>query len=250
VSLGVPNGTLLEGRTAVVVGGAGGIGFGTVVALADAGARVVVVDLPETTQRGLNFSPATFVGADVTDEDVVSTLADDVRENFGTVDLLVNAQGVISVAPVRELSTAAWDAVMAVNIRSVFLTCRAFVPDMLDRGDGCIVNIASISGKRGDPGFSHYCASKFAVVGFTQSLAMEVAGNGVRVNAVCPGNVDTPLHQKMLHQMNGTLEEEVDRQLIKRPQTPREVGDAVVFLATNTGITGQSINVDGGVVFY
>jgi len=250
MSLNVSQGVRLQGRTAVVIGGAGGIGLGIVDALTDAGARVVCVDLPGAAGRSQDRPAVSFVDADVTDEAAVEALVKDVRTDFGAVHILVNSQGVISVAPVSKMSTTAWDAVMAVNLRSVFLICRAFLPDMLQRGDGSIVNVSSISGKQGDPGFSHYCASKFAVIGFTQCLAMEVAANGITVNAVCPGNVDTPLHQKMLAEMGGTLTAEVGRQLIKRPQSPREIGDAVVFLASSSGITGQSINVDGGVVFH
>jgi meso-butanediol dehydrogenase/(S,S)-butanediol dehydrogenase/diacetyl reductase len=121
---------------------------------------------------------------------------------------------------------------------------------MVDRGSGAIVNLASIAGKRGDPTLAHYSASKFAVVGFTQALAQELAEAGVTVNAVCPGTVPTPMTTELAGHWGESVEAMAKRfQATPRPQEPRDIADAVVFLASMPSITGQALNVDGGAVF-
>jgi meso-butanediol dehydrogenase/(S,S)-butanediol dehydrogenase/diacetyl reductase len=140
---------------------------------------------------------------------------------------------------------------MSVNARGVFLMSRAVLPGMIEAGVGAIVNISSAAGKDGVAGSAHYSSSKFAVIGFTQSLAKEVAEFGIRVNAVCPGVVPTQMIADVGAAWQMTTEQMVnDWQLIKRPQQAREIGAAVVFLAIMTSMTGQSINVDGGSIFH
>jgi meso-butanediol dehydrogenase/(S,S)-butanediol dehydrogenase/diacetyl reductase len=187
---------------------------------------------------------------DVTDPDSVEALRDASVTHLGRVSVLVNNAGVLSVAPVLELAVEEWDRVMAVNARGVFLCSKSFASHMVDNGGGSIISMASIAGKRGDPTLAHYSASKFAVVGFTQSLAMELAEHGVRVNAICPGAVATPMLEGLAQHWHTSVKALTqDGQLIKVPQDASEIGAAVVFLATMPSITGQSINVDGGSVF-
>jgi meso-butanediol dehydrogenase/(S,S)-butanediol dehydrogenase/diacetyl reductase len=194
---------------------------------------------------------ALHADVDVTNLESVAALADRAISDLTRVDILVNAAGILTVSTALEMAVEDWDRVMAVNARGTFLCCQAFGRHMVKAGGGCIVNMASIAGKKGDPSLSHYSASKFAVIGFTQSLAAELAEFNVRVNSVCPGAVDTPMMRDLAKAWGSTVELVASRyQLIKRPQEPREIGHAVVFLATAPSITGQAINVDGGSVFH
>jgi meso-butanediol dehydrogenase/(S,S)-butanediol dehydrogenase/diacetyl reductase len=138
-----------------------------------------------------------------------------------------------------------------VNARGTFLAAKAVLPGMIAAGSGAIINISSAAGKDGVATAAHYSASKFAVIGFTQSLAREVAGAGIRVNAVCPGVVPTQMIADVAAAWHTSAQEMVaGEQLIKRPQHAREIGAAVVFLAVMTSMTGQSINVDGGAILH
>jgi meso-butanediol dehydrogenase/(S,S)-butanediol dehydrogenase/diacetyl reductase len=242
----------LAGHGAVVTGAAQGIGLGIAHVLLRAGARVVLADVSaeavSEAVSGLGEGAHAEV-VDVTDAASVEALRDASVSRLGRVSLLVNNAGVLSVAPVLEMAVEEWDRVMAVNARGVFLCSRAFARHMVDNDGGSIVNMASIAGKRGDPTLAHYSASKFAVIGFTQSLAMELAANGVRVNAICPGAVGTPMLQSLAARWRTSVTAMTEGQLIKAPQDAHEIGAAVVFLATMPSITGQAINVDGGSVF-
>jgi meso-butanediol dehydrogenase/(S,S)-butanediol dehydrogenase/diacetyl reductase len=237
----------------VVTGAARGIGLGIARELLRAGARVVLADVSGDAVReaagGLGEGAYDEV-VDVTDAGSVEALRDAAVRRLGRISVLVNNAGVLSVAPVLEMAVEEWDRVMAVNARGVFLCSRSFARHMVDSGGGSIINMASIAGKRGDAMLAHYSASKFAVVGFTQSLAMELAEHQVRVNAVCPGAVATPMLEELAERWHTSVTAMArDGQLIKEPQDAREIGAAVVFLATMPSITGQAINVDGGSVF-
>jgi meso-butanediol dehydrogenase / (S,S)-butanediol dehydrogenase / diacetyl reductase len=160
---------------------------------------------------------------------------------------------VVSISPVQVMAEETWDLTMAVNVKGVFLTCQAAIPQLRERR-GCIINIASVAGKNGAPGMAHYCASKFAVVGFSNSLAKELARYGVRVNAICPGILRTQMWEYLaetLRQQAESKEESWQRYVrtlipLGRPQTPEDIGDLAVYLATAENVTGQAINVDGG----
>ena len=137
-----------------------------------------------------------------------------------------------------------------VNLTGVFLMSRAVARTMRRGGQpGSIVSIASIGGKRGGPGIAHYCASKFAVIGFTQSLAMELATHAITVNAICPGLVDTRMIHDLAAGLSMQLSDFQDRQLVARPQLPEEIAEAILFVHRNRSVTGQAINIDGGTVF-
>jgi NAD(P)-dependent dehydrogenase (short-subunit alcohol dehydrogenase family) len=238
---------------ALVTGGASGIGRGIVEALARAGADVVIADLDGDHAREV----AAEVGArgaqvDVTDERSVARLVDEV----GVVDILVNNAGVSKSVPFVELDEREWDRVFDVNVKGVFLACRAVVPQMIERRAGKIINVASMVGKEAIPLFVHYSASKFAVIGLTQGLAKELAEYDINVNAVCPGVVRTPLWEPLLDQLSAnkgiTREEAFDEFIagipLARPQTPEDIGEVVAFLASDKArnMTGQGINVTGG----
>jgi meso-butanediol dehydrogenase / (S,S)-butanediol dehydrogenase / diacetyl reductase len=245
----------LVGQTALVTGAGRGIGLGVAQELAAAGARVIAADLDLETARqtaaGLGAAAAGAWPVDVADASSVDQLVQSVRGAGERIDILANVAGVISLAPVADLSVRDWDHVMNVNARGTFLVSRAVLPVMMEAGAGAIINISSAAGKDGVAGGAHYSSSKFAVIGFTQSLAKEVAQFGIRVNAVCPGVVPTQMIADVGAAWQLSTEQMVaEWQLIKRPQEAREIGAAVVFLAIMTSMTGQSINVDGGSIFH
>jgi NAD(P)-dependent dehydrogenase (short-subunit alcohol dehydrogenase family) len=189
----------LAGRGAVVTGGGRGIGAAIAEALAAAGAGVVVA--ARTTEEiervagalRAQGARAFAVACDASHEESVHRLGDLARRHLKSVDILVNSAGVGASAPLRKIALAEWDLVMAANATSAFLCSREFVPAMVERKWGRVVNVASIAGLEGAKYVSHYSASKHAVIGFTRSVAQEVAGTGVTVNAVCPAYVDTPM---------------------------------------------------------
>lgn len=254
----------LAGRTAVVTGGARGIGRGIVLTLARAGADVLVADLLDDAMQA-TAAEVRALGrralarrVDVTDGAQVRAMVDLAVAELGGVDILVNCAGVISIRPVAELSEQDWDFVMDVNAKGTFLGCQAALPAMRRAGRGCIVNVASIAGKEGFANLAHYSASKFAVVGFTNALAKEVAREGITVNAICPGIVRTFMWDRLADEWKNDGESVEDswarHQLTLIPQgraqTPEDMGRLALFFATMDNVTGQSVNVDGGFTFH
>ncbi|HZI51931.1 MAG TPA: SDR family oxidoreductase [Terriglobia bacterium] len=186
--------TSIEGKVAVVTGAGRGIGRAIALDLARQGATVALVarnasQLEEAAQAA--GGAARPMPTDVRKRDDVQRLFDEVAATLGPVDILVNAAGVGVFGRVVEFSDEDYDAILDTNLRSIFMTCRSVLPSMIARGKGDIVNIASIAGKVGSATRAVYCASKFGVVGFTQSLAEEVRQHGIRVSVVCPGSTDT-----------------------------------------------------------
>ena len=178
---------------------------------------------------------------------VVASVADD----LGGLNLAVNCAGVHSVAPVVDLDPAEWRRVLEVNATGVFLVSQAAARLMIARGGpGSIVSIASTSAKSGRAGAAHYAASKFAVVGFTQALAKELAEHDILVNTVCPGSVATPMFDRLIAERGVTTADIHANQLLKRFQTGEDIAYAVAFLHTSRAMTGQAINTDGGSVFH
>jgi meso-butanediol dehydrogenase/(S,S)-butanediol dehydrogenase/diacetyl reductase len=182
-------------------------------------------------------------------------MIDETTRELGNLHILVCNAGVVSLSTVEAMTEDAWDLTFAVNVKGVFLSCQAAIPVMKAQGSGCIINTASVAGKNGYAGLAHYCASKFAIVGFTNSLAKELASANIRVNAICPGILRTQMWEYLADAMKQADEskEQVWQRYIQtliplgRPQTPKDIGQLAVYLATAENVTGQAINVDGGI---
>ncbi|WP_415914089.1 SDR family NAD(P)-dependent oxidoreductase [Paraburkholderia sp. J12] len=251
----------LAGLHAVVTGGGSGIGAATAAALLRAGARVTLMGRDAArleAQRaalagGENIACASV---DVTDEDAVEAAFAQTAERFGAVDILVNNAGQAQAAPFVQTDLALWRRMLDVNLTGAFLCARAVLPGMLARKSGRVVNVASTAGQVGYPYVAAYCASKHGVIGMTRALALEVATQGVTVNAVCPGYTETELLQASIEQITRKTSrsaEEARKILVRHnPQqrfvTPDEVANAVLWLCApgSASITGQSISVSGG----
>lgn len=254
----------LQGQVAVVTGGARGIGRGIALELARAGADVMVADLLDAPMaetiaalRALGRR-ATSRKVDVTQSAMVNAMIAQAIDELGGLDIVVNCAGVLNIHPVSELSEKDWDFVMDVNAKGTFLGCKAALPYMKSKQRGRIINVASIAGKEGFPNLAHYSASKFAVVGFTNALAKEVAREGITVNAICPGIVRTDMWDRLSDEWKNdgeSVEESWSRHQLTlipqgRAQTPEDMGRLAVFFATMENVTGQSVNVDGGFTFH
>jgi NAD(P)-dependent dehydrogenase (short-subunit alcohol dehydrogenase family) len=237
-------------RTVVVTGGARGIGRATVERFAAAGERVIALGRdPEALAR--LGDAETFV-CDVTDEDAVAaTFAE-----IGDLDVLVNNAGMGESAPLAATTLESWSRHLAVNATGAFLCMRAVVPGMRERGGGAVVTVASTAGRAGAPYTTAYSASKHAVIGLTRAVASEVAGTGVRVNAVCPTFVRTDMTARSIDTIvarTGRSADQAEAALaaaspLGRLLEPEEVADAIVFLASPAaaGINGQAVVIDGG----
>jgi NAD(P)-dependent dehydrogenase (short-subunit alcohol dehydrogenase family) len=222
---------------ALVTGGGSGIGAAVAHRLADDGFDVTVADLaPDAVAADLG---GTAIELDVRDEAQVARAMDG-------VEVLVNAAGIGSTTDAPGTTAEAWDDVFAVNARGTFLCCKHAIPGMKARGGGAIVNVASVAALVGLRNRAAYCASKGAVVSLTRALAVDHVADKIRVNAVCPGTIDTPWVQRLVTDAGESLDALRARQPMGRLGTPEEVADAVVYLATAEFVTGTILTVDGG----
>lgn len=251
----------LEGKGAVVTGGGRGIGAEVARELAARGARVVVsarsVDQLEAVAAELGDG-VSAIACDVADPAAIEALRDEATARLGAVDVLVNNAGIASSAPVKRQSLEEWNRLIAVNATGTFLCTQAFLPAMVERGWGRVINVASVAGKMGGAYIGAYSASKHAVVGFTRSLAQEVATTGVTANAVCPGYVDTEMTDYSVARIvekTGAGEDDARRRLEavspqRRLIEPEEVAFLVAMLCDERarGINGQALVIDGGMV--
>jgi 3-oxoacyl-[acyl-carrier protein] reductase len=251
----------LDGRVAIVTGAGAGIGAAIARAFCTEGAHVVVADLDrdaaERTATGLG-ERASAHAVDVTREDQVQAMVAATRARHDGVDILVNNAGIMRKAYVKDMSEAMWRAVLDVNLTATFLCSKAVLPAMIEQRRGRIINIASIAGKVGEPTASAYSAAKFGVIGFTRSLALEVAQHEILVNAICPGPIPTALGQQGWRE--GAEVEGVDldrimarvgsRSPLRRLGTVEQVAKMALFVASDDCdfTTGAAFNVDGGIV--
>jgi 3-oxoacyl-[acyl-carrier protein] reductase len=243
----------VAGKTAIVTGAATGIGAATATLLAARGARVLAAGLQPDELRETVASieadggEALAIEADLSDPVQIEAVAARAQEAFGGADILVNNHAIYPLGPWHEADAAEWDAVFATNVRSYFLLAKAVRPQMLARGGGAIVNVASVTFYWGEAGLVSYVASKGAVIGFTRSLAREAGPEGIRVNAVAPGafpTAATAIHADQDALWNGVLE----AQSIKRRGEVEDVARAIAFFAGDDSgfVSGQTLLVDGG----
>lgn len=264
----------LLGKVALVTGGARGIGAGIAKSLARAGAQVAIADLglkgndgnwtyhlSSESQANETLKALQDIGGqhasfalDVTQMESCEQVVQQVLSKFGRIDILCNNAGVVDSGAIDQFSEKAWDRIFAVNCKGLFLMSKAATA-ALRSNRGCIINTASIAGKKGYPNMSAYCASKFAAIGFTQSLAAELAPAGVRVNAICPGMVGTAMWLDHLLPKRGGVNEASQESFeaamaqtipLGRAQTVEDMGQAVVYLASAENVTGVALSVAGG----
>ena len=265
----------LTGKIALVTGAGRGLGRAIALALAHAGCDVAVSDIargadgttPYDLSSGEDLSETAravealgrrtvAIGADVTHAAEVARMTAEVERHLGGLDILIANAGVVGAAPVEIMDEAQWDRIFAVNVKGVFLCCRAAIPLLSRRAEGRIVNVASVAGKTGRAGLSAYCASKAAVISFTQSLAEELGPRNIGVNALCPGYIRTAMWTKVLNPVLSAVSsvpedrvfEDFIRQTtyLKREQTPEEIADAAVYLCRAENVTGITLTVAGG----
>jgi meso-butanediol dehydrogenase / (S,S)-butanediol dehydrogenase / diacetyl reductase len=255
------------GRVAVVTGGASGIGLASAARLLDEGATVVIADLDgEGAARAAEellagaaaggdagaASRAEAVAADVTCSDDVRRLVDGVVAAHGRIDVLFNNAGIFEPGELHEVDEEAWDRELAANLRSVYLVSRAVVPVMLAQGGGAIVNNALVAALVGDGRSAAYCASKGGVALLTKAMALDYAARGIRVNAICCGEIDTPLFEREAGQLGMTVDEYRailnEAHSMGRIGRPEEAAAAVAFLAGDDAsfVTGVLLPIDGG----
>lgn len=242
----------LEGRAALVTGGTRGIGRAIVVALAKAGADValtynsnealaqeVVAEVQALGRR------AKAIKVDVSVVDEAASAIDETTKEFGKLDILVNNAGVTKDTLLMRMSESDWDLVIDTNLKGVFNTTKAAIRPMMSQKRGKVINITSVVALTGNPGQANYCASKAGVIGFTKSVAKEVASRNITVNAIAPGFIETDMTSKLTETQKNALMGQIP---LKRAGKPEDIANTVVFLASDAGdyITGQTLVVDGG----
>jgi len=236
-------------RVAAVTGACGGIGAAVCRRLAADGFAVACLDLDESAAAGIaaELPAGVGVGTDVRDADSVRAAGAAVRAALGPPGLLVNVAGVFSIQRITELAEAEWDRILDTNLKGPFLTCREFLPAMIGAGDGCVVNVASTAGVRGGRRRAAYCASKGGLVQLSRSLAIDHGPDGVRVNCVCPGLVDTAMAD-WIRQDEDALAQWSRTVPARRIGTAAEVAETIAFLASPAGsyVHGAVLMVDGG----
>jgi NAD(P)-dependent dehydrogenase (short-subunit alcohol dehydrogenase family) len=245
----------LQDKVAIVTGGAQGIGRAIAEGLAAEGARIVIADLKGAEQAAAAFEGGVGLTVDVASEADTERMAAETVEQCGGIDILVNNAGLyasLAMRPFEQIDVAEWRRVMDVNVLSMFLTCRAVVPRLRERGGGRIVNISSGTPFRGVPFLLHYVTSKGAIVTLTRALAKELGGDEVLVNCVAPGFTMSEGVQQNPKVIEALRDASVSARTLKRDQVPADVVGAVVFLCgPGSGfITGQTMVLDGGQYFH
>ena len=255
----------LTSKTAIVTGSTSGIGLGIARGFAEAGANVVLNGFGDATEieanraqlDALGTGTVIYNGADMTKPDEIVAMVEAAEAQFGAVDIVVNNAGIQTVEPVESFPPERWDLIIAINMSSAFHTTRAALPGMKARGWGRIINISSAHGLVASPYKSAYVTAKHGITGFTKTVALETAEDGVTVNAICPGYVLTPLVEKQIPdtaKARGITEEQVKRDVLLAAQwtkkfvTVEQLAGTALFLCSDAAenITGVSLPVDGG----
>lgn len=248
--------TSFGGQVALVTGAGSGVGLATAKAFAKAGAAVVLADRDEEAVQvaaerlAARGRQALAVRCDVTDDVQVADMVERAVATFGSLDVAFNNAGVVSPpADTADVSTDEWDRVLSINLRGVWTCMVHELRQMVRQGSGAIVNCSSMGGLTGVPGMSAYTASKHGVIGLTRSAALEYVSRGIRINAICPGVIDTPMTQKWTGGDRQTLEALEKEPPIGRFGTPREIADAVLWLCSpaSSYMVGHALPVDGGI---
>ena len=248
---------LVEGKAALVTGGGSGIGRESALLFATEGARVWVADIDAAkataTAEAIRAAggDAEASGVDVSDEAQVEAMVASCAARFGTLDCALNNAGISGpMAPIEQLTLADFQQTLAVNLSGVMLCMKHEIREMRSRGGGAIVNMASGAGWIGTPGLGAYCATKHGVLGLTKTAALENARTGIRINAVCPGSIDTPMLRAAMDQGDAVADMIRASMPIGRLGEPREIAEAAVWLCSDRSslATGSSFGIDGGSV--
>jgi NAD(P)-dependent dehydrogenase (short-subunit alcohol dehydrogenase family) len=248
---------MLDDRVAIVTGAGSGIGRASAIRLAEEGAITVVVDaVPDWGQETVSTikahgGQATFIEADVTCRDQVEGMVGTVLDSYGAIHVLHNNVGGGGGKAAHETSEEDWERVLDKTLKSAYLCCKAVIPVMLEQGGGSIVNTGSVLGLVASPNQSAYCAAKGALVMLTKQVAIDYATDGIRVNCVCPSDIETPAHEQFFARQTdaqAVRQSLIDRHPINRFGQPEEVAEAVVWLASDAAsfVTGVALPVDGG----
>jgi NAD(P)-dependent dehydrogenase (short-subunit alcohol dehydrogenase family) len=240
------------GKVAFITGAASGIGRATAIAFAAEGARVAILDrtedaLSETADAVRKAgAEALVIACDVSQPDQIEAAVGRVVETFGQLDIAFNNAGVENkAAPVHEIELAEWDRILDINLRGTFVCMKHELAQMVLQGSGVIVNTSSGAGVRGVAGGASYTASKHAIIGLTKAAALDYAKQNIRVNAVLPGNIETPMMDRFT---DGDIQKAIDLEPVGRLGKPEEIADAVLWMSADLGafITGAAVSVDGG----
>ncbi len=242
-----------KGKVAIVTGGSFGIGRATAIGFAERGAKVAVVDWVEDNET-VNLikakgGEAIFIKCDVSQDPEVKRMVEETIKKFGRLDFAYNNAGIEGVmAPTQDCTEENWDRTINVNLKGVWLCMKYEIPQILKQSKGSIVNCASIAGLVGFPGLPAYVATKHGVVGLTKSTAMELAKSGIRVNAVCPGAILTPMLDRITGKVKEVEKQYAAMEPIGRLGQPEEVASAVLWLCSDASsfVTGTAMAIDGG----
>ncbi len=241
-----------SGKVAFVTGAASGIGRATAVAFAAEGARVAILDLTAEALRDTESAieaaggEVLVIACDVSDAAQVEAAVGQVVERFGRIDVAFNNAGVENkAAAVHEIPLDEWDRILDINLRGTFVCMKHELAQMVRQGSGVIVNTSSGAGVRGVAGGASYAASKHAILGLTKSAALDYAKQNIRVNAVLPGNIETPMMDRFT---GGDIQKAIDLEPVGRLGKPEEIANAVLWMSADLGafVTGAAISVDGG----